>query len=156
MDADRQSTGMLFHALHRAHHKRVGEEQTAQGLGDLGSPMLLLSLYRMEQKSGRPPSQRDLAERMRLSPASVAVSLKSMERENYVTRHQDERDARLNRIVLTPRGRDAIQACHETFFAVDRQMLSGFTPEEIEQLDGYFRRMLHNLHADEMEARCTC
>ena len=69
---------VLFHFLHHAHHRRVNEEWNARGLGDVGAPMLLAALYNSE-KEGRTLSQRELARALRLSPATVAVSLKNLE-----------------------------------------------------------------------------
>lgn len=134
----------LFHALHHAHRRTVREEQKARGVGDLGAPMLLMSLLGAEQK-GVPLSQRELARLLRLSPPTVAVSLKPLERNGYVTRTVDERDARRNLVQLTDKGRRAVGLCGESFRAVDEQMLAGFTPAEKEQLSGFLGRMIENL-----------
>ena len=98
----------FFHGLHQAHRKRVMEEQALRGLADLGSPMLLLVLLHGEQR-GVDFSQREVARAMRLSPATVAVSLRSLERSGYVGRRADERDARRNRVALTDKGRRAVE-----------------------------------------------
>lgn len=134
----------VFHGLHQLHRKRVGEEQARRGLTDLGSPMLLLVLLRAERQ-GVDCSQREVAGTMRLSPATVAVSLQSLERQGYVERRADERDARRNRVALTDKGRRAVELCGELFRAVDAQMLQGFSQEEKTQLTGFFHRMMENL-----------
>lgn len=134
----------LFHGLHHAHKRRVVEEQAARGVGDLGAPMLLLSLFSAEA-AGERWSQRDVARTLRISPATVAVSLKTLERDGYVERRTDEQDARRNRISLTDKGRRAVALCGESFQAVDERMLKGFTPEEKTQLTGFFTRMIENL-----------
>jgi len=134
----------LFHALHHSHRKRTLEEQACRGVGDLGSPMLLLALLQGEM-SGQVYSQREIAKQMRLSPATVAASLKSLERQGYVARTADARDARRNQVSLTGRGREAVELCCAAFRAVDAQMLLGFTDKEQRQLDGFFKRMLENL-----------
>lgn len=134
----------LFHGLHHAHMRRVIEEQASRGLGRLRAPMLLVSLLHAEER-GESWSQRDVARRMNLSPATVAVSLKTLERDGYVARSADERDARRNRVSLTDRGRRAVTLCGESFRAVDERMLSGFSPEERAQLTGFFTRMIENL-----------
>ena len=45
---EKHEPSALFHGLHHAHKRRVAEEQASRGLGDLGSPMLLLSLFSAE------------------------------------------------------------------------------------------------------------
>lgn len=134
----------LFHSLHQAHRRQVFTEQAARGVGDLGAPMLLMVLLEAERR-GAACSQRELARRMRLAPATVAVSLKSLERQGYVERAADDRDARRNRVSLTEKGRLAVVTCGEVFHSVDEKMLSDFTGQERKQLTGFFRRMMENL-----------
>jgi len=134
----------VFHVLHQTHKRRVMEEQSRRGLGELGSPMLLLSLFRGEELGER-YSQRDLARLLRLSPATVAVALKPLERDGYVERAADDRDARRNLVSLTQKGREAVELCGQAFQAVDRQMLDGFTPAERSALSGFLARMIENL-----------
>lgn len=150
---DRYEPSALFHGLHHAHKRRVMEEQANRGVGDLGAPMLLLSLFSAET-TGEQWSQRDVARTMRLSPATVAVSLKTLERDGYVERAADERDTRRNRISLTDKGRRAVEKCAESFRAVDERMLSGFTQAEREQLTGFFKRMIDNLGGVEASPFC--
>ncbi len=134
----------LFHILHQSHHRQVMRAQAEHGLAGLGSPMLLLTLFRGERE-GRQWSQRELAKAMRLAPATVAASLKTLERDGYVARRADRDDARKNVVTLTSKGAQAVEACGRAFRSVDEQMLSGFAPEERERLSGYFWRMLENL-----------
>lgn len=150
---EKHEPSALFHGLHHAHKRRVMEEQAGRGVGDLGSPMLLLSLFYAET-AGEQWSQRDVARTMRISPATVAVSLKTLERDGYVKRSADERDQRRNRVELTDKGRQAVEKCGESFRAVDERMLSGFTPEEKAQLTGFFTRMIDNLGGVEEPPFC--
>ena len=145
--------GALFHALHHAQKRRVAEELAVRGIGDLGAPMLLLSLFSAEA-AGERWSQRDVARTLRVSPATVAVSLKTLERDGYVKRAADERDQRRNRVSLTDKGRKAVELCAESFQAVDDRMLSGFSPEERAQLTGFFTRMIDNLGGVEEPPFC--
>ena len=134
----------IFHGLQQAHRRWVLEQISARGMADLGNPMLLLVLLQGEQR-GKVYSQREVARIMRLSPATVAVSLRSQERQGYVERRTDERDQRRNQVVLTEKGRRAVELCGQAFRVVDEQMLSGFSPQEREQLTGFLQRMLENL-----------
>ena len=82
--------------------------------------MLLLMLLESERQ-GCACSQRELAGRMRLAPATVAVSLKSLERQGYVERSTDDRDARRNLVRLTEKGREAVEVCGQVFRSVDER-----------------------------------
>lgn len=139
---------VLFHFLHHAHRRRVSEEWNARGLGDVGAPMILAALYSSE-KEGTLLSQRELARALRLSPATVAVSLKNLEGKGYLSRTADVGDQRRNLVQLTDKGRDAVEKGSEAFLAVEEQMLADFSEEEKEQLTGFFIRMLKNLGASE-------
>lgn len=134
----------LFHGLNHARHRRVRRAQAELGLEGLGSPMLLMELFNWED-SGRAGSQRDLARRMHLSPATVATSLKTLERDGYVDRRVDENDARRNRVRLTDKGREAVRLCNQAFHSVDEQLIRDFSPEEKEQLIAFLRRMVKNM-----------
>ena len=150
---DRHEPSALFHGLHHAHKRRVMEEQARRGVGDLSAPMLLLSLFSAET-AGERWSQRDVARTLRTSPATVAVSLRTLEGDGYVERAADERDQRRNRVSLTDKGRRAVERCGESFRAVDQRMLSGFSPAEKAQLTGFFTRMIENLGGVEPPPFC--
>lgn len=139
---------VLFHFLHHAHRRRVNEEWNARGLGDVGAPMIIATLFQSE-KEGRTLSQRELARILRLSPPTVAVSLKNLEGKGYLLRTTDEGDQRRNRVHLTEKGRSTVERGNEAFQAVEEQMLAGFSEEEKAQLTGFFVRMLENLGVKE-------
>lgn len=149
-------TGMLFHSVFRAHHNATHGRMSRQGLGDVGSPRLLHVLRSFREK-GESPSQKELADRLHLSPATVATSLKSLERNGYVEREMDPADCRRNRIALTDKAMEAMERADHVFFSVDRDMLDGFRKEEVDQLGDYLQRMLKNLYAigGDREAPCV-
>lgn len=151
MDNTYQQLEMLSRQINQAHRGAVNAELNARGLGEVGHPMLLSIL----KSNGDDPAecgfaQRDLAELLHISPAAVANSLKSLERGGYLTRAPGAADARRNQITLTDKGRAAIRGCVQTFDAVSERMLAGFTPEELEQLMSFRRRMLNNLRGGEV------
>ena len=49
-------------------------------------------------------SQKQLAERVGITPPSMTVALRKMEEKGYVTRRQDEKDQRVVKIHLAPKG----------------------------------------------------
>ena len=130
-------------------------ELNAAGLEKVGHPMLVSILQSAdEDPEGQFHAQRELADLLHVSPAAVANSLKCLERDGYVRREPWQRDARRNRVSLTDKGRRAVEKCGESFRAVDERMLSGFSPEEKEQLTGFFTRMIDNLGGVEPPPFC--
>ena len=140
---------LLSQQLNQAHRSAVNAELSARGLSEVGHPVLLTILHSSacQGPEGQCPAQRDLAQALHISPAAVANSLKSLEKGGYIHREPD-RDARRNRVVLTDKGRRAVDGCQEVFELVSQRMMAGFTPAEREQLLSFRRRMLRNLRGD--------
>ena len=115
----------------------------AQGLQDVGQPMILMLLERCE--NGEIASQKELAAELNVSPATIATSLKSLERMGYVKKLPDASDARRNRVSVTDKGRCAVRRCNEVFESVDRQLYTGFSQEELDIIQQLHQRMLRNL-----------
>lgn len=137
---------LIFHQLNRAHHNATLAQMARNHLQDVGNPMLLFILARSaEEPEATVPSQKKLAELLHVSPATVANSLKSLERGGYVRKEPDPVDARCNRVYITERGLQAVQTCIAVFDTVDEQAVRGFSPSELEQLHSFHLRMLDNL-----------
>ena len=147
--------GILFQSVERARKQAIQTELSRRGLGTLGQPMILF-LLKDKGREGRIAAQKELSDAMHVSPATVAVSLKSLEREGYVEKLADETDQRRKAVRLTPKGEAAIQRCVQVFEAVDQSMFEGFRPEETRQACGYLMRMLHNLRGDLPPERMNC
>jgi len=136
----------LFHALNRAHFNAQMAGLRQRGLPRLGSPKILFALIRRMEQGLPAPSQKELAEALHISPATIAASLKSLERCGYVSRQTDEQDGRRNLISITEKGRETLCVSREVFRAVDEYMYHGFSPSERDQVEAFHRRMLQNLY----------
>lgn len=139
-------SALLFNQLLRTHHNACMTALARRGGGDIGSPRLLAVLAQYPDDPDRAPTQKELADRLHSAPATVAASLKVLERQGYVVRRTDRRDTRRNRIFITQKARDALDAGLRAFQQVDDAMYQGFSPEEREQVRQYHRRMLENLY----------
>jgi len=138
---------LLNQQITQAHRSAVNAELAARGLSEIGHPMLLTILKSSGDDDPASPchAQRNLAALLHISPAAVATSLKSLEKLGYIHREPGLRDARRNHVVLTEKGRQAVEGCQAAFEAVSLRMLDGFTQEERIQLISFRRRMLANL-----------
>ena len=146
---------MLFHALHRVHMNVVQAELNTRGLSDVGSPMILFILDHRGDR-GEIASQRELAQTLRVSPATIATSLKSLERLGYVEKRPDEQDNRRNRVIITEKGKAAVQQCFQVFHEIDRRMMEGLTDQERDDLDRLHHKMLENLGHEKNEQGGCC
>lgn len=139
-------SALLFNQLLRTHHNACMAALARQGAGDIGSPRLLVALSQYPDDPDQAPTQKELADRLHSAPATVAASLKVLERQGYVVRRTDEKDTRRNRIFITRKARDVLDAGLQAFQQVDDAMYRGFSPEEREQVYRFHRRMLENLY----------
>ncbi len=104
------------------------------------------SQHRLLMILGKHPdcSQTVLAEKMEVSPAAVAVSLKKLEKSGYIKKQCDEEDGRMNHVVITDKGRDAIHQSILHFQEIEDAMFDGFSDEELELYATFFKRLLTN------------
>src|SRR5512147_378522 len=82
--------------LHRARIQQLFE---ALGLYQ-GQPPLLRQLWGQEGLT-----QTELAERLKLAPATVTKMLQRMEKTGFIARRPDSEDQRISRVYLTEAGR---------------------------------------------------
>ncbi len=144
MRISKDSPEGLFRRLDRLHRHAMDAALAKVGLAEMGQPMLLIILDR-NGKNGVVPSQRELADQLHVSPATVTVSLRSLERQGYVEKLSDENDMRRKPVALTDRGRMALEKLETVYEAIDRGMYAGFSDEERSRISEYYRRMISNL-----------
>jgi len=86
--------------------------------------------------------QRELAEAMHVSPASVTNMLQRMERDGWISRTRDESDQRIVRVFLTEKARGMRSKARTVFREMEEELASIYTAEEQETL----KRLLTKLH----------
>ena len=138
MNDERSRIICLMQTINR-NMKRCVEKKVA-GTGVFRSQHKLLMTLGNHQDC----SQTELAEKLEISPAAVAVSLKKLEKSGYISRQCDSRDNRVNQIVITEKGQDMIHRSVEYFQDIDENMLKGFSEQELQELNGLLVRMLQN------------
>ena len=126
----------------RLHRQVVETTITSQTGIHRSQHMLLMRLSR-----GCIPSQTQLAKEMNVSPAAIAVSLKKLETDGYITKDADADDCRCNRIALTEKGQCAINQTNKLFACIDNAMVQGFDDAELDALMNALSRIEQNLHS---------
>ena len=106
------------------------------------------SQHRLLMNLGANPdcSQNELAAKLEISPAAVAVSLNKLEKGGYIARRTDTEDHRSNRVSITDRGNQVISKSMQLFDEVECSMLAGFSQEETEQFYEFLQRAYRNLN----------
>lgn len=90
-------------------------------------------------------SQSELAHALGISTATVTVSLKKMERDGYIQKSVKEKDSRANFVKLTPKGEEVVKKSRKRIEDLEKQMLEGFSEEELVTLRRFLRRIYDNL-----------
>ena len=133
---------LLYRAAHRQRNA-MRPYLRRLGLGP-GQPRLLVSLER-----DGPSSQKRLADSLEVDPSEVCLMLDTLEKGGFVSRGVDRNDRRADTIAITDKGRRALEAWQQVGRQIDRQMLQGFTDEEVKQLAEYLERLRANLEPQE-------
>lgn len=130
---------MRFGRLIRMYYSRIQSQLAEVGLYR-GQPPILMLLYKNDGMS-----QKEMARALNLSPATMTVTLKRMEKAGLVLREMDEHDQRILRVHLSEKGREMCEAGESRFGVVTAELLDGFTLEEQQQLNEYLGRIAHNM-----------
>lgn len=104
------------------------------------------SQHRLLMLLGKFPecSQTEIAEKMEVSPAAVAVSLKKLVKSGFVSRQCNESDNRVNHMAVTDKGWTTIKASINDFNEIENAFFADFSETEMEQLEAYLRRIIKN------------
>lgn len=76
-------------------------------------------LFHIGAKEGQ--TQKELAEKTGLRPATVSVTIEKMERDGFVTRFRDDKDKRVIRVLLTDKGQEIDRSNRKKVEALERE-----------------------------------
>ena len=133
------SVDQRLHDMMHAHHNTMRQYFQSHGLFN-GQPIML---FEIKQSPGI--TQKELAGRMHITPASVAVSVRRMEAEGLVLRRRDDHDARLQHLTLTGKGESLDKACRQARDIIIDVLYEDFSPEELAGMDRMLRHMMLKL-----------
>ncbi len=90
-------------------------------------------------------SQREIADMMRVSTATIAVSIKKLEKCGCIEKNIDNEDNRFNQIKMTAKGENIVKDSIKLFDRLDKATFDGFTEKELVILNSYLDRITDNL-----------
>ena len=112
-------TNKMHKAMIDSRVKEIGIHRTQH--------IILMSLARHEKI----PSQKELAEKLDITPAAVTGALKSIEECGYIKRTLGQ-DSRYNEIEITEKGRALVLLTQTMFSEADTQAFFGVSDDELE------------------------
>nr|MBP3599114.1 MarR family transcriptional regulator [Eubacterium sp.] len=126
-------------SANRLHRAKV--EKAFEGTGlHRAQHRTLMVLSRNEYQS-----QVELAKALEVSTATLAVSLKKLERDGYIQKTAKAEDSRAKFVTLTDKGKEVVEKSRTIFEAIDTQAILDFSEEELVQLRSYLKRIYENL-----------
>jgi len=128
------------------HHRRIIDKKISK-IGIYRSQHMLLMYLSNHQFI----SQKEIADAFEISTASVAVSLKKLEKGGFIKKETNQSDNRLNKVNITSKGLEVIEASHQIFKNVNAEVFKGFTKDEINLMIGYWERLCSNMTDVEKE-----
>lgn len=99
--------------------------------------------------SGRDVMQRDLENEFGITRSTASKVLILLEKKGVIARESVSHDARLKKIVLTEKSRELAGKLRADTAQMEAVLTKGFTPEELETLNGYLDRLRSNIEAAE-------
>lgn len=136
---DKDSLHYIFLEILRLHHYRTHILLDEIGIYP-GQPPLLFILNKEDGKS-----QKELADKLKITPATITVMLKRMEKANLVERKQDTEDQRISRVYLTDKGREICNKAMGIMKNLEEECFGNFTVEEKIILRRLLMQMRDNL-----------
>ncbi|MDD3402791.1 MAG: MarR family transcriptional regulator [Hespellia sp.] len=108
-----------------------------------------LICYLHEEGKKRDIYQRDIEQHFNIRRSSVTGLLQKMEKNGLIVRESVENDARLKKIMLTPRAVENHLMITQRIDAFDQILEAGITPEEREIFIRVADKIKHNLESGE-------
>lgn len=139
MESNEESLGILLNQIVRLHHSRTHNLFHSVGL-HRGQSSILFMLWK---KDGR--TQKEIAEGLRLTPATITDVIQRMEKLDLLSRVTDTADQRVQRVYLTPKGKGLQHEVEKISKDLESQCFKGFTPEEKKILRKFLIQIKNNL-----------
>ncbi|WP_438447276.1 MarR family winged helix-turn-helix transcriptional regulator [Gorillibacterium sp. sgz5001074] len=127
---------VVFKRVAKLHHQTVHKLLSDKEVFPGQPPVLRL----LSERDGR--SQRELAEEMEITPATLNVMIGRMEKNGLLERKPDPADQRVSRVYLTEKGREAHQELRDVIGTMEATCFGNFTMEE----RIVFRRLLLQMY----------
>lgn len=137
----REHAGSLVHEV--ARFRKAAFDREYQELHITRSQRLVL-IY-ITQMEGKGVSQKDLAERMKISPVSLGEKLGALERFGWIERRPDPADRRQRLLYLTVCGQGVLDASTRIAQRLNARVAEKLTPDELTIAEHVLRTMRDTL-----------
>ena len=131
----------------RMHKAVVDSRISALGI-HRGQHSIMREIARAEKDpDGKALSQKDIAQLFGVSAAAVAMMMKKMESDGYITRKMSSSDNRFNELHLTELGHSMLAQSREIFHESETATYDGISEEDLAIFMRCLEKMQENLSA---------
>lgn len=90
--------------------------------------------------------QRDFEKEFHVSRSTASKVVNLMEKKGFIKKVPMDSDARLKKLTLCEPSFEVLKLMEEDAERMESCLVEGFTPEELEQMRGYLKRMQRNVY----------
>lgn len=138
-DLAHEAIGLFMHTDRL--HKRLVEKRIKELSIHRSQHIMLMVLSKCDETI----SQKELADRLNITPAAATVTLKKLIKGGYVTQKASKKDGRFNEIKITDKGIEIIKRSKEIFAEIDSIMVNSIDEEELKAFSKTLRKMKENI-----------
>ncbi len=135
-------TGMIINKISHRLRRRSQAVQESIGISEAQGRILN---YILAEGSRRNVYQKDIEEEFDLRPPTASSILRSLEKQEMISRVPDETDGRLKKLIFTEKADKIRLALEEEIVETERRLLDGITDEEQKMFLCLAEKMFHNL-----------
>lgn len=95
--------------------------------------------------------QKEIAQKLEISSAAVAVTLNKLELSGLIERTQSFDDARMNHITITDKGAALLKSTKSVLDNLDARIFDGIDDEQIDKMQSALETMIENLKPSSKE-----
>lgn len=94
-------------------------------------------------------TQKEIANKLKVTPPTVATSVKRLMKKGYLTKSIDENDQRNTLISITEEGKKKTCACRKKFDELDSKIFMSFNEDEKEMLSKLLIKLTNSFEKEE-------
>lgn len=122
---------LQFKSLHKNIHEFTSKKSNIQGLS--ADQCYLLGLI---DHFGH-PNQKILAERLKITPATLSVRLQRLEKEGFIEKIVSKQDKRNITLHITEKGKNEIESCKDGMKMFTTRLFGGINKEDLDRMKTY-------------------
>ena len=129
---------------------RAARQDMDMRIKDFGiTPVQARAMATLHENRGREFSQKDLERALRLRGSTVNGIVDRLEEKGLIARRPSLQDGRRNDLVLTEVGEEMCLRFRESLQGAETALRSGFSDQELEQLQEYLLRIARRMSEEE-------